>query len=160
MALVINTRELDAFIRRARAFNVRPPTAVLDAIGAAAETRARLGFRNSAAPSGEKWAPLKRRRRANARAGVRLSAAQRRRRGGQKPLQHTGALLRSINYRSTPTQRRVRLFAGVDYARYHQFGTSRIPARPFFPTSADLPPRWRRAITKAAEREIERALLS
>lgn len=160
MAIQINTRDLDAFIRRARAFNVRPPTAVLDAIGAAAETQTRLGFRRGKAPDGTAWQPLKRQRRANARAASRLSPAQRRRRGGQKPLQDTGRLLRGISYRSAPTHRRVRLFADVQYARYHQFGTKRIPARPFLPTSADLPPRWRRAISKAAEAEIQRALLS
>jgi phage gpG-like protein len=39
---------------------------------------------------------------------------------------------------------------GIEYAFYHQQGTSRIPARPMVP-SAGLPPEWEAAYTQIAQ---------
>lgn len=86
------------------------------------------GFRREADPYSDAWAKLK----------VRQG----------KILQDTGRLkkwhrveLSPIGFRIAPT---------VDYAKYHQRGTSRMVARKMVPSGGVLPERWRRQMLEAA----------
>lgn len=50
-------------------------------------------------------------------------------RGGNKMLQDTGRLRNSFMWDLLPDE--IRVFTEVEYASYHQFGTSKMVARPF-----------------------------
>lgn len=58
-----------------------------------------------------------------------LTAAGRRALAGRKILTDTGRLRNSINYRAEVN--RLIIGTNVSYAPYHQFGTKKMPARPF-----------------------------
>lgn len=71
-----------------------------------------MGFRKQAAPDGTKWAPLKKTRARNAKAG-----------GGKgKILRDTGRLASSITGSSSGAN--VIVGTNVEYGPYHQFGTN------------------------------------
>lgn len=78
-------------------------------------------FDKEQAPDGTKWKPL---------SPARIKQRMRRHRTGQmKILQDVGELRRSIQYEATQTY--VRIGSNLIYARTHQFGRGKIPARPF-----------------------------
>lgn len=87
------------------------------------------GFSKEQAPSGARWAPLKVRR--------------------GKILQDTGRLRASF-HRKTIAGNRVTIGPGVAYARYHQTGTSRMPARPMVPEGGNLPAKWEARLNDVA----------
>ena len=82
----------------------------------------------------------------------------RRRWGANRLLQDTGRLRRS--YVSSPvvqvSPRTMRIGSNVPYARYHEHGTSRIPARPVVGYAAVIAPsRLQRALTKYFREKID-----
>ena len=95
-------------------------------MGAEALSLVQQGFRNSTAPDGSPWAPLKRRH--------------------GKPLRNTGRLGSSFTVNSVPAGFRVG--TNVSYAGFHQAGTKTIPARPMLPTTG-LPEAWTTALLEA-----------
>ena len=78
-------------------------------------------FDKEQAPDGSKWQPL-----SQARIKQRL---KRHKSGNMKILQDTGELRRSVQYEAGQTY--VRIGSNLIYARTHQFGRGKIPARPF-----------------------------
>ena len=78
-------------------------------------------FDKEQAPDGAKWKSL---------SAARIKQRMRRHRTGQmKILQDVGELRRSVQYEATQTY--VRIGSNLIYARTHQFGRGKIPARPF-----------------------------
>jgi len=90
----------------------------------------RDGFEGEHDPYGGAWAPLK----------VREGAI----------LQDTGAL-RNGWHRSGNSNSSVTIAPSVDYADYHQDGTSKMVARPMVPNDGDLPPKWSEEIKATAQ---------
>lgn len=86
-------------------------------------------------PDGGAWAPLKS--------------------GGGTPLVATGAL--AADARPVLTSRGLAIRTSLPYAGFHQNGTSRMPARPFAPTST-LPAPWAVAFREAASVTFQRLL--
>ena len=78
-------------------------------------------FYKEQAPDGTKWKPL-----SPARIKQRM---KRHKSGNMKILQDTGELRRSVQYEAKQTY--VRIGSNLIYARTHQFGRGKIPARPF-----------------------------
>ena len=78
-------------------------------------------FDKEQAPDGTKWKPL-----SPARVKHRL---KRHKTGNMKILQDTGELRRSVQYEAKQTY--IRIGSNLIYARTHQFGRGKIPARPF-----------------------------
>lgn len=78
-------------------------------------------FDKEQSPDGVKWQAL---------SPGRVKQRRRRHKSGQmKILQDTGELRRSIQYEAGNNY--VRIGSNLKYARVHQFGSSKIPARPF-----------------------------
>lgn len=96
---------------------------VMREVGDAVREASMDAFKREASPEGAKWPPLS-------------PATIRRRRGGpvHRILQDTGALRQSIVKR-LEGNRSVIVGARVEYAPFHQFGTKRMPARPFLGVS-------------------------
>ncbi len=61
-----------------------------------------------------------------------LALYARKKKGRTSPLIDTGALFRSIRV-AEPQGDSVEITSDRPYATYHQFGTTRMPARPFIP---------------------------
>lgn len=78
-------------------------------------------FAQSRSPDGSPWEALK------------PSTVKRRRQGSSTPLVDTGTLRGSVSARGTTTG--VMFGAGASYAPFHQFGTRRVPSRPFLPVT-------------------------
>lgn len=88
----------------------------------------REGFEAEADPYGKAWAPTQR---------------------GGRILQDTGRMRSSVN--RTVTESTVKVSVPVEYAGFHQGGTSRMPARKVVPDEGDLPPRWEARLDEVAE---------
>ena len=87
-------------------------------------------FEQEKSPDGINWAAL--------------SPATLRKRGqNAKKLHDTGAMYASLGHNATNSH--VEITIGQNYAQFHQFGTSKMPARPFF-TSEILPQTWEQDI--------------
>lgn len=87
----------------------------------AVERLIKLSFNNSTSPAGVPWE------------GLKESTIRKRRLGSSMPLQDSGALkLYSI---ATHGARSIMFGTNIRYAGFHQFGTIRIPPRPFLPIS-------------------------
>ena len=78
-------------------------------------------FNKEQSPEGQKWKPL-------VESTIRRRK-KRHKRGNMKILQDTGELRRSVAYEAHDDS--VRVGSKLKYARTHQFGRGRIPARPF-----------------------------
>lgn len=78
-------------------------------------------FDKEQSPDGQKWKPL-------APSTVK-HRKKRHKKGNMKILQDTGELRRSIAYE--PEDNCVKIGSKLKYARTHQFGRGKIPARPF-----------------------------
>lgn len=82
-----------------------------------------LSFSQSKGPNGEAWRPLA------------PSTVERRRKGSSKPLIDTGLLRKSIAVKGEKQAVTFGVSGSANqYAPFHQFGTKRIPRRPFLPT--------------------------
>lgn len=133
---------LERFV--ARTSRLREP---FTRIGRDLSERVRLGFRSGASPFGERWRPLA------------PSTIAKKRRGGAsaRPLIDTGALRNSISFRADERSVEIgsdrTVSGGISLAAIHQFGTSRIPARPIFPTER-FPIDWEADIENALNRYI------
>lgn len=80
-------------------------------------------FADSRGPTGEAWQPLK------------AATIKRRRQGSSKPLIDTGTLRGSLT--AVAGASAILVGTNVPYAGFHQFGTVRVPARPYLPFTAD-----------------------
>lgn len=98
-----------------------------DAIGQVIRTNVIDCFQNETSPDGIHWKALE------------PATIKKRRNGSNKILQDTGKLLGSIAYSATNSHAEVT--TDTEYAPHHQFGTSKMVARPFFP-SQTLPQDW------------------
>lgn len=58
------------------------------------------------------------------------------RKKGTRPLVDTGTLMRSLEVRGASASG-VEVASTQDYANYHQYGTKKMPARPFFPITGE-----------------------
>jgi phage gpG-like protein len=103
-------------------------------------------FDQSRDPSGVAWLPLK---------------SPSARRGGprSKPLRDTGLLMASVAARGAGhveevTRTSLVVGTSIDYASYHQLGTSSIPARPFLGITAKIEDRIARIILDYVKREL------
>jgi len=67
----------------------------------------------------------------------------------------TGALFRSVSYKST--QGKIVVFAGsgLEYARVHNNGEGIFPQRQFIPNKGKLPKKWRDIAINIIEKEIK-----
>lgn len=95
----------------------------------------REGFERESDPYGAKWAGLK------SRSG--------------RILQDTGGLRTSF-HRKSLSDTETTVGAGKSYARYHQDGTKRMPARKMVP-DGDIPGEWRSRINEIAALAIKHA---
>ena len=104
-------------------------------------------FRDSHDPYGKAWKSVVRMRARDVRARARRAAAGRPIRA-DKPLVDTGRLRASAHARVVGTS--VRIALPVEYASYHQYGTSRIARRQILPEadSGGLPPTWNLLVSK------------
>lgn len=93
-------------------------------------------------PYGEPWAPL--------------APSTLERKQGPGILDETGAMRESIDV-SPMSGAGVKVTIGEDYARFHQEGTSRMPARKILPEE-ELPDTWARAIEDAVDEAFEKTL--
>ena len=112
---------------------------VATALAVDAQKLVRATFAESKAPSGQRWAPLKRPR------------------PGGRVLVKTGKLAAVAAMYSVDASGFV--FARVDtssafYGRYHQGGGFRLPRRPFYPDEAGLSVGWWVVLNSAAERAV------
>lgn len=103
------------------------------------------GFRRSVDPYDKPWKGVQRNRKRD-----RMARRRREARGlpvkADKPLIDTGRLRAAF----APKHARVsahgfRILIPVEYASFHQDGTSRIAQRRMLPSAGPLPPRWRKA---------------
>ena len=78
-------------------------------------------FDKEQSPGGQKWKPLS--------PATLKQRSVKHKTGHMKILQDTGELRRSITYEAEPNS--VRVGTALKYARTHQFGRGKIPARPF-----------------------------
>ena len=109
-----NLKELESKLK-----NLKP---VMSSIGEYMVRRTRQRFDSETSPDGVKWAPL-------AEATI---AAKRERRTNAPPtaiLKSTFTLRDTIAY--VPTETSVKIGTPQEYGKFHQYGTRRIPARPF-----------------------------
>lgn len=127
--VTVQTAALDELIRKLR--RASTPAGLRSVMAAVAEEGIELvreGFDKERDPYGAKWKPLKRR--------------------SGRILQDTGRLKASWHRRSVTAQRAV-IGSAVGYARFHQSGTDRMPARRMVP-SGKLPASWRKQIHAVA----------
>jgi len=137
----------------ARGLQLRLGVALLSQVQQAFIVKSR-GGRGS---DGVKWAPL----------SPRTLTARRTGPGGSADiLRDTGRLLRSLTpgVEDRPSNAPEQVFelgkgeltigTNCPYAKFHQEGTERIPARPIVPVDGTLPERWERAIEAAAVRGL------
>ena len=103
------------------------------------ERETKINFARQSAPDGTPWAPLAPSTLARKRSGA--------------ILRETSALVNSIAARG-PFQNTVRVGATMEYGVYHQFGTKRMPARPFL----GIEPKHHEPIRKIVEAHLARAL--
>lgn len=96
-------------------------------IGEAIKNNVLFGFRDEKSPDGINWKALS------------PQTIKRRRNNSDKILNDTGRLKDSFAHVATNSH--VEITTDTEYAPFHQFGTSKMVARPFFP-SATLPLRW------------------
>lgn len=125
----VQTAGLDQLIRKLqRASDPAVLRSIMAVVAEEAIDLVKEGFDKERDPYGAKWQPLKR------RAG--------------RILQDTGRLKASWHRRSVTATRAV-IGSAAGYAKFHQFGTRRMPARRMVP-SGKLPGLWRKAIHEAA----------
>lgn len=126
LSLSVNWNDLAAYFEQAsERLSDWDTDTLLDHLRRRLMESVRANFEGSHAPDGTPWAPLARPR------------------PGRKPLIRTGDLMhasieaawRAVSVRDVLTFDTDLL---PDYWRYHQFGTSRIPARPFLGFPADV----------------------
>lgn len=80
-------------------------------------------FQNSTSPTGVEWK------------GLDPETVKKRKKNSDQPLMDTKRLSRSL-LNASHGARSIRFGTNVEYAGFHQFGTRRIPARPFMPITA------------------------
>lgn len=100
---------------------------VFNSISEDLENNIASGFRDEKSPDGTGWTPLKKPRKS----------------GSSKILNDTGRLKDSFAHVASNSF--VEITTDTMYAPFHQFGTRKMVARPFFP-SATLPPAWEQDI--------------
>ncbi len=100
---------------------------VFNAIGEDIKSNIAMCFREQKSPDGINWAALK------------PATVAKRRNGSSEILNDTGRLKGSISHVATNSF--VEITTDTEYAPFHQFGTNRMVARPFFP-SQTLPQSW------------------
>ena len=102
--------------------------AAFEAIGEDIKKNVAMCFRDEQSPDGVNWKALS------------PQTIKRRRNNSNKILNDTGRLKGSFAHIATNSH--VEITTDVEYAGFHQFGTSKgLTARPFFPNQT-LPPRW------------------
>lgn len=133
--------------------------AIFKRVGERAADLTRERFRSQTAPDGAAWAPLR-----PATLGLRA------RRGsfGVGVLFDSGAMFRSIKSDAPAEWEATVEVGGESFARVHQFGNpanrmfgralAPIPARPFIPSSGELPAGYIPSLLEPIEKAIERAL--
>lgn len=142
--VTVDTSRLDRKLADLPACLARAQKRALQAIGEAVATRAKMAFRTTGLrPS--PWAPR------------RPSKAD----DGHPLLIRGGVLIHSIGWRLDGNDA-VTIGSSHAYSLYHQFGTRKMPARPFFPIdkNGELLPAMRRKIVgkvkKALREELEK----
>lgn len=110
----------------------RPTAPLMKAIANYLDGEARTAIKTETSPDGSKFAAL------NPKYAARKAKDKRTRRNGI--LQQSGQMLDSISVESTATTVTLKtnrpVSGGYELGSIHQFGTRRIPARPFFPIDA------------------------
>lgn len=141
MSLAINDMLSPALRKKLAAMQDKRPA--LEAAGAALASVSTRSFRDESLRPAP-WPALK-------------PSTLRRRPGGQ-PLIDTGTLFRSISAQD-PDRDSVEVGTDREYALYHQYGTSKMDARPFFPvTENSLTPEAQRAVESAVRARVNALL--
>ena len=128
---------LDSLVRQLERFERDGPARALRAMTQAGNDLVRETFDRSRAPDGRPWAPLKR--------------GASKRRPGRRPLVKTGNLRSWASHGVTTATATV--WDTSHYGAFHQFGTVRIPARPFLPPGR-LPLVWGLRLGRVAENAL------
>lgn len=134
MSLRESGDSLDRLVRELERFERDGPERALRAMTRAGDDLVRETFDRSRAPTGEAWRPLKR--------------GPSKRRPGRRPLVDTGRLRAWASHGMIAGSSAT--WDAPGYGAFHQFGTARIPARPFLPPGR-LPLLWWLRIGFAAE---------
>lgn len=133
---------------------------ILQDFGVIAKSKIRENFLLSQDPYSVTWAPLK--------AGGRYNKTSKKIDKTAKPLLDTGRLVGSISYKTFESIKKADGYttmlllynkgsASLNYADYHQFGTARITARPFYPTpDRGLPDSWATDINKITDKLLNK----
>jgi phage virion morphogenesis protein len=101
-----------------------------NAIGVEIHRRVVDCFEHEQSPDGINWAALS------------PATLKKRTSSNANILRDTGAMYETLGHNATDSYAEVSIGTiGQDYAKFHQFGTEHIPARPFFP-SENLPQEW------------------
>jgi len=98
-------------------------------------------FPNSHDPYGNRWAPLKRHRPQHIGAGPLVKSGK-----------MQGSVRRYVSFSGFT------LKAPVPYAQFHQNGTRKMVARPFFPKDGQLPRAWALRFERIADAAIARLM--
>ncbi len=115
--------------------------AAFDAIGEDIKNNVAMCFRDEQSPDGINWKALS------------PQTIKRRRNNSSKILNDTGRLKGSFAHVATNSH--VEITTDVEYAGFHQFGTSKMAKRPFFPLPT-LPQNWEQDILQMLESHLTR----
>lgn len=137
--ITIQNQEIQAALNQLehRFQNLQP---VFEEIGEALKSHIGLCFREEKSPDGINWAALD------------PKTIKQRRNGSSKILNDTGRLKDSFSHVATNTF--VEVTTDTMYAPFHQFGTSKMPARPFFPNEI-LPQNWEIEILETISNHLQ-----
>jgi phage gpG-like protein len=73
------------------------------------------------------------------------------------PLTDTGAMRDSVNVQPMAGAG-IGITIGTEYAPYHQYGTSRMEARPMLPDGDEMPESWVEAVSTACDNAADRRM--
>lgn len=144
ITIKINNHKFEADLRRL-ANKVQGPgrAQILKAGGVAIASSATRAFRDAGLRPAP-WPPVK------------PATLKAKKKGRTTVLVDTGALMRSIRV-NQPVGDRVEIVTDRFYATFHQFGTARMPARPFIPATGGEN-NGEANLTPAAEASVRRAM--
>lgn len=137
--ITIQSQEVQAALNELThlAQNLQP---AFEQIGEALKSNLAMCFREEKSPDGINWAALD------------PKTIRQRRNGSSEILNDTGTLRKSFAHVATNSF--VEVTTDPMYAPFHQFGTSKMPARPFFPSEI-LPQNWETEILEILNNHLQ-----
>lgn len=159
LTMTINAESAQSLLDRLAAVGGNMPK-TLKTVARTMEQQVRQAFRDQTDPWGAPWPQLKPAT-LKARASRRASGGNRR--ANQQMLVDSGAMFGSLRATSTADSASVEVGGGLPdvRAQVHQFGSDRVPARPFFPIRSGGPdpaPAWWTAVLRPIDEAIAKAI--